>query len=562
MITNKNNLSVNELLRTSKALEPITESVKKELERLQTLDVSTYSEADVRAEIIDPVIKALGYQKQTSFSVVREKPLKIADGDVFIDFSVTLWESDFWVIEAKKVKRNDLKFIKAEVQQTLIYASHPDINAALMVLCDGRMFHIYDREQDLVEPLVKVDVSNLVRDFDLLRKYLSPWQAWFFQKRRLINLVDKVFDQEMSLQRLEDFRELIDHRLGSKRNAVLERQRENAKANPKDNLDALKQLPSIDLIDCHLMYSLPWAEVHVIGQTLVDRCNQDTFEILYRLFPDLPKATTSHYWGHALYFMIKLEETKKEVNWLPSYLSSDSRNLDTAIKQLIDHILTTFEKSPAHRLCQLYSASARRIAKQLVILLPHTEKLSNDNHAFALHTLNELELSQTFSSPKGYTIALIDQMQIALVEKFVKKCSKNHSRFDISIATQGLYETWAIESRLLGDGSRYRTAREARDLGELHPTECDFITYDALGHLALCIIEKMPKWKEFILSNYKFEIERHAQLGSHAARRVLGLEDTVKLNPVDMTEIANRFFLGNVNTLKTLAKGYGHFNMS
>ena len=101
-----------------------------------------------------------------------------------------------------------------------------------MVLCDGRMFHIYDRDQDLVVPLVKVDVSNLVRDFDLLRKYLSPWQAWFFQKRRLINLVDKVFDQEISLQRLEDFRELIDRRLGGKRNAVLDRQREYAKSNP------------------------------------------------------------------------------------------------------------------------------------------------------------------------------------------------------------------------------------------------------------------------------------------------------------------------------------------
>ena len=102
--------------------------------------------------------------------------------------------------------------------------------------------------------------------------------------------------------------------------------------------------------------------------------------------------------------MIKLEETKKEVNWLPAYLSSESRNLENAVKKLIDHILTTFEKSPAHRLCQLYSASARRIAKQLIVLLPHTEKLSNDNHALALHTLNELELSQTFSSPKGYTL--------------------------------------------------------------------------------------------------------------------------------------------------------------
>ena len=129
-----NSLSVNELLRTSKALKPISDAVRSELERIQTLDVSEYSEADVRAEVIDPVVRALGYQKQTLFSVEREKHLKIGDGNAFADYSLTLWEEDFWVIEAKKVKREAPKFIKDEIQQAFVYASHPDINAALMVL--------------------------------------------------------------------------------------------------------------------------------------------------------------------------------------------------------------------------------------------------------------------------------------------------------------------------------------------------------------------------------------------------------------------------------------------
>ena len=99
------------------------------------------------------------------------------------------------------------------------------------------MFHVYDRERNLTEPVVKVDVSNLLRDFDQLRALLSPWQAWFFQKRRILHLVDKVFDREHTLQRLEDFRDMIDRRLANKRQVVLENQRALAAANPSAHLE-------------------------------------------------------------------------------------------------------------------------------------------------------------------------------------------------------------------------------------------------------------------------------------------------------------------------------------
>lgn len=51
----------------------------------------------------------------------------MADGDLFIDYRMTLWSQAFWVIEAKKVKRKQLKFTSAELQQALLYAVHPEI---------------------------------------------------------------------------------------------------------------------------------------------------------------------------------------------------------------------------------------------------------------------------------------------------------------------------------------------------------------------------------------------------------------------------------------------------
>ena len=77
-----------------------------------------------------------------------------------------LCEENFWVIEAKRVKRKKLKFIDKEVLQALQYAAHPDINAALLVLCDGRLFEVYDRDESLATPVARVEVKNLLAEFD------------------------------------------------------------------------------------------------------------------------------------------------------------------------------------------------------------------------------------------------------------------------------------------------------------------------------------------------------------------------------------------------------------
>ena len=151
-----------ELLLNSKVQRPISSEQKAELERIAKLDVVNYSEADIRAEIIDPVIRILGYSKESYFSIDREKHLKIADGNLFIDYQMTLWSQSFWIIEAKKVKRKALKFTSKELQQALLYAAHPEIDAALVVLCDGRVFEIYDRDESVSEPIVRVEVQKPV----------------------------------------------------------------------------------------------------------------------------------------------------------------------------------------------------------------------------------------------------------------------------------------------------------------------------------------------------------------------------------------------------------------
>src|SRR3546814_12028028 len=105
-----------------KAVKPPSKEELDELRRLSTLAVSSYSEADVRAEIIDPVVRILGYRKEPFFSLVRDKHLTGLDADMFLDYSKTPRSESIWVITAQTVKRDALRFPATDIQQVLTYA--------------------------------------------------------------------------------------------------------------------------------------------------------------------------------------------------------------------------------------------------------------------------------------------------------------------------------------------------------------------------------------------------------------------------------------------------------
>ena len=183
-------LSTSTLLQ-HKALTPLEEKAIAILDRIQSLDVTGFSEADVREEIISPLLMVLGYEKQSYFSIEREKSIQLLGRKNYLDYNLTLWSENFWLIEAKKPKRVGTHFSVADIRQAIGYAVHPEINAALIVLCDGRKIAIFDREESQIEPALSVEFTNLEANIDRLRAMLSPWQVWFFEKRRIVRYLDK-----------------------------------------------------------------------------------------------------------------------------------------------------------------------------------------------------------------------------------------------------------------------------------------------------------------------------------------------------------------------------------
>jgi hypothetical protein len=119
-------------LRLFKALTPLSADLIKQLAEIEKLDVTGYSEQEVRSFVIDPIVRILGYKKGADFSVDLGKRIQFLDKNRFPDYKFNLWQENFWLIEAKRPNFAEAHFGYEELAQAVEYAVHPDINAALV----------------------------------------------------------------------------------------------------------------------------------------------------------------------------------------------------------------------------------------------------------------------------------------------------------------------------------------------------------------------------------------------------------------------------------------------
>jgi hypothetical protein len=553
---------IHELLMQSKATQPATREQLQELQRISMLDVSRYSEADVRAEVIDPVVRILGYQKDTYFSLQREKPLKVLDGDLSIDYNMTLWTEAFWVIEAKKVKRKPLKFITSELQQALQYAVHPEINAALVVLCDGRVFEVYDREESVTKPAARVEVKHLPEQFQVLQALLAPWQSWFFQKRRVLRLVDKVLDYEINPGRLEEFKLAVERRIQMKRGRVIANWRKiHPNSNDRNEREAaLRNMPIKDLIEAEFFVGFTEPDMHAIAKVLVEKAPRGAFEVVHQILPDHPRDMNDHFVGAALRTLIEFDASGSAINWFPTWLGAGIQGdgLTGAIKRLIALGLTTFDGDPSRKMVLQYSACARRIAKLSMALLPTLAQTGEIRHELVRYAVEELHEAQYMSTPSGHNFATLDGIQAMMTHRFVSECQDNRENFINARAETKLRDLWQLENGMLRDGTEYWKGLAGRGVeGELNPTERNWVDYDNLGHLTLCVLAaSSQKWTEYASEVHASDLRRLAHGGSWQARKLLGINiDTYLPRPSDQ-KLAERFFFGNVPLFQDLRRAY------
>ncbi len=116
---------------------------------------------------------------------------------------------------------------------------------------------------------------------------------------------------------------------------------------------------------------------------------------------------------------------------------------------------------------------------------------------------------------------------------------------------------WELEKKLLSAIPNYRALLAERSLGEMRMTECSSVTYDNLGHSTIVRLHRFPKWKAYLLAERHELVEQVASTGSWAARELLGLKREDEFGAMTDEQLADRFFLGDVETLRAIRRGYG-----
>ncbi|GAB6854138.1 hypothetical protein JCM15831A_11620 [Asaia astilbis] len=530
-----------------------------DLRKVETLNVSDFTEAEVRAFVIDPIINALGYAKGTNFSVDLERKIEFLGRKKFPDYKLNLWQEDFWLIEAKR-PRDSKEFGYKDLAQAIEYACHPNINAALVVLCDGIKIEVFDREISVTEPVIRLPRERVASEFDKLRYLLEPWQIWFFQKRRIARLLDRVFDHEFNMHRVEEFRKLIGARLAGKRMLILDNFRKQISSDSQDERDAINDASLEDLVEIHMFQQHSVVTTNTLVTTLARRSIPYPFEVLLQVFPNEVRDVSDIYVGHALAYLMELDRQGLEkIPVVPIWLDAGSgtnTDLKGVIERFIGLCLSYFEDDEPRRLILLAATAYRRVFKVLLMLDETLWAVAEARHFILRFETPELTWRQIVSSPTGHALGMLNASTITATSRFVTGLQSGGGAFKVEIAKLQLQQIWDMEKKLLAKIPDYPKIRDERNLDEMLPTECCSVDFDYLGHLILCLLPPFPKWERYILDNHLTEVTNLAKLQSWSAKQLLGIEISDELQPLDDEFLANRFFLGDVETLRFLRAKY------
>ncbi|QTC88417.1 type I restriction enzyme HsdR N-terminal domain-containing protein [Brevundimonas pondensis] len=552
-------LDVGALLQ-SKALPPLSPADNDRLDEIEKLTTAGWTEAEVRADVIDPIVRILGYRKGELFSVDREKAIEFRDAKRFIDYAATIWSQNFWLIEAKRPAARLDGFSQRDLDQALGYATHPEINAAIVIVTDGDLWEVFDRETDVAKPLLRFRRPTLRDNFDNLRRVVGPWQAWFLEKRRILRLVDRVFDHEVNLGRVDEFRGLLDNRLQAKRGTILDNFRAHisSDASLAARKAHLQQCDAATLIDVHLFQPMSLGDLRTISDRLVSLSEKGGFRVLHRLLKDLPRDANDHYWAHALWMLIALEEADVQPKWLPSWLGVGQSGvpLSSAIEKLISLCLTYFAASPGHRAVLLWAASAKRQFKILAHTTPQPEDQARSLHALNRHMRDELSFEQIVTSTEGQLLNEVSRRAHVATANFVAGCRDDRDRFRPLYAEEQVRAMWDQELGLLSSRPNYMAIVRDRDLGDLSTVEAAAIVWDELAHATLCVIAESPRWSAHLLVRHQAIVADLAAQGYWSARKLSGMTDEATRVAPAPEWIAERFFFGDEATAGRLAKAY------
>ena len=175
-------------------------------------DFASYNESDIREEFIRPLLHILGYSKNTINDIETEKSLelsvsfqRIGRKVVRIDYVPTIRLKAYWIIEAKAGTPKEMEI--GDMLQAYLYATHPEIQASFIVLCNGWQLKIYDvhNYSDWENPVFTINNTDCDDSFDELRDILGADSFLRFQRDNLLQKIHESFETEIDEKELDSF---------------------------------------------------------------------------------------------------------------------------------------------------------------------------------------------------------------------------------------------------------------------------------------------------------------------------------------------------------------------
>ena len=202
-----------------KIFKPLSEQDKAVLKEIGKKDFTNYKEQDIREEVIAPIVKLLGYEKNSDYEVEREESYKT--NELFIkigsrerqklDYLCNIRKNNFWLIEAKNGESKEIS--QEQLEQAYFYSIHPKVNCRYFAVTNGWLFNLYDRNKflsddnsDIFTPIFSIKHTELEPNFYKLYEYLGASNIIFNVKSEcLLKEIEKTLSAEVYLKRLEYF---------------------------------------------------------------------------------------------------------------------------------------------------------------------------------------------------------------------------------------------------------------------------------------------------------------------------------------------------------------------
>ena len=163
----------------------------------QILDSVEFKEDAVREELINPILKLLGYKSYGVNRIIYSKTLvhpfvqigsKKRQINIVPDYLFEINGKYSWVLDAKAPFENITS--GENIEQVYSYAIHPEIKADIFALCNGKEFVAFSKEQK--EPLLLFQLSEIEKHWDEIQKLLSPDK---FVEKEILKAPEATYDK-------------------------------------------------------------------------------------------------------------------------------------------------------------------------------------------------------------------------------------------------------------------------------------------------------------------------------------------------------------------------------